>query len=910
MKDDATVKTVAGGNAYVAATGDAGDVKLSSVEVTGTGTGKGYASVYSKNGSILDNLTAGETADTEKVNVTAQKVRLEAKNDIGRANDADIETSADKLELLAKTGDAFVHNVKALDIGNVGDVKVNKVTTATAVASSTEKNAGADLVGASSTAGDVRIVAKGNMTAAEAVSAKDIRLESADGAVTLNSTVTAGKNMTIASKGATTANKAIKADEDLYIKAGGDITIKEGAKAEKVMALASENGSINANSIDADTLYANAKGDVKPGTMSADNLAVKTGGSFETTLAKEDTKLAVYAGKDVKIHADGHSVQAGALNGNGAKAMAVTEVVAAGGTTETDLKGTGKNGSLNGIVAGRNATIEKAKNVGGTKVIAEKGNATINASGNYSVDTTTAGGTLDLNVDGDITSAMTIKANGRADLDVGGNADVGSLGAGDLELDVKGNATIDSTSAKSMTANIGGDAEMSEIKVDEAVFEEVGGDLIYDELTGNTLEATVKGNVEVGQTTVKKSVLMSVDGNVIDNESQITTDSLTMTVKGDIGSSSKPINIQAKKINEISGKNVSLNDTTVNDRVELGLIKADGGDLELTAANIGRDGGKGGYVKAGGSGDNLVSGGNMTLRISGYAGTPSKPLKINVGGKLKLESGMLHGSDKETSGDWLTPISFFYLLTDGLAARLGWGGYHGSGNIPGIVIYNGQVYAASPELWRKINRALAFSIETPELKSKQGVFGSPLFIHTDMDVSEAASVGSVDYVSIADTVMDTLADPEVNDWLLDEVEDNQDPDLKTRFDHQRKNPLGRDSLYSKEFKGKSQAERDDEARIKAEKAAAVAKAKAEKADAAAKVKAAKEAEAKAKAEAAAKAKAEAKAVKEAASKAKAEAAAKAKADAKAAKEAAAKAKADAAAKAKAEAKAKSGEVTK
>jgi len=51
-----------------------------------------------------------------------------------------------------------------------------------------------------------------------------------------------------------------------------------------------------------------------------------------------------------------------------------------------------------------------------------------------------------------------------------------------------------------------------------------------------------------------------------------------------------------------------------------------------------------------------------------------------------------------------------------------------------------------PDLVRKMNRALAFTVDTPELKSKQGVFGDVNFVHTDLDVSDANSIGVLDYL--------------------------------------------------------------------------------------------------------------------------------------------------------------------
>ena len=97
-----------------------------------------------------------------------------------------------------------------------------------------------------------------------------------------------------------------------------------------------------------------------------------------------------------------------------------------------------------------------------------------------------------------------------------------------------------------------------------------------------------------------------------------------------------------------------------------------------------------------------------------------------------------------------------------------------------------------------VSNVVSFTVETPELKSRQGVFGSPLFIHTDMDVSESASIGSVDYISMATSIagsgIRTLADRDVYDTLL-----FTDEDAKNRFESNVADPYGQDKLYTKEF---------------------------------------------------------------------------------------------------------------
>ena len=65
--------------------------------------------------------------------------------------------------------------------------------------------------------------------------------------------------------------------------------------------------------------------------------------------------------------------------------------------------------------------------------------------------------------------------------------------------------------------------------------------------------------------------------------------------------------------------------------------------------------------------------------------------------------------------------------------------------VPGLIIHNNQIVGGDDAVMRDIFRTEAFYVETPELKSKYGVFGSPYFLHPYLQISEPAGGGLIDY---------------------------------------------------------------------------------------------------------------------------------------------------------------------
>ena len=65
-----------------------------------------------------------------------------------------------------------------------------------------------------------------------------------------------------------------------------------------------------------------------------------------------------------------------------------------------------------------------------------------------------------------------------------------------------------------------------------------------------------------------------------------------------------------------------------------------------------------------------------------------------------------------------------------------------------VVFIDGRLAGGNIQTMNRLGSVEAFPVETPELKSVQGVFGNPNFIHGDLDVSEPVGIGVVDYLLV------------------------------------------------------------------------------------------------------------------------------------------------------------------
>ena len=763
--------------------------------------------------SVAEKLKANASSMTDSAPNTAKDVELSVSGDatLDNANDFDTLT-------------ATVGSMKVVDKDDLKIVKIDATQDARVVADGGALNVNGAVTGG------------GN-----------VLLQSDGGAVKATANVT-GKNVTVNAKSNVEITAKADADEDLYVKAGGNIKLPNAPHAGATMALVA-GGRIDAASPDAATLYTRDQTGEKVTDAKASRQFIDSNGDVERSI-KGDTTLGVKTTGKVDLDVSGTLTVGSAASGG--KDLKVTEVLAAGGTDETTVAAASGKTSVSGISAGKDADLE-AKAIGGTSISAG-GDANIKTTGgDYSVSTTKTDGNTTLDVAGAVKGvdsidakkeldldasggleAKTVKAGGTADIVTGGDAIVSELNAGDILADIGGNLESDKIVKANGDANlvVKGSVTAEEIAASAIVLE--SGDLSFTTVTAGSIEATT-GSIEMGKVIGAGEASFKASGSISDNDSLVEARTLTMTASGDIGSHSAPIKTETATLKNISGRNVYLEETS-SGTVKVGTITAEN-RLELAARNLEKNGrlepaGKGqGQIKAGAAG--------ALLDVAGHIGGLNNHITIELknGGKLELRSGSLNLNNEmwENKDD----KGYLYVIVDapGFDIEKWWEGYNKNGGspdqkIPGLVIVNGQAIEGNPDLLRAIHRAEAFTIETPELKSKQGVFGSPVFIHTDMDVSEAASIGSVDYLQMDWVTFNPIENPRVMGWL-------RLNGLLGPFQRKRENPMGVTDLYTKDytdFESRKPAEKEPEAkkpdRSETEKAKKEAKIR-EKADAAA-----------------------------------------------------------------------------
>ena len=63
-----------------------------------------------------------------------------------------------------------------------------------------------------------------------------------------------------------------------------------------------------------------------------------------------------------------------------------------------------------------------------------------------------------------------------------------------------------------------------------------------------------------------------------------------------------------------------------------------------------------------------------------------------------------------------------------------------------VIFVDGRLAGGNLQIINKFGATEAFPVSTPELKSEQGIFGNPVFLHGDLDVANPMAVGNVDYM--------------------------------------------------------------------------------------------------------------------------------------------------------------------
>ncbi len=793
------------GDATVTAKGKitATDV-TSSGKTTLTGVGVDAATVDAEGALKIDAGTGDLKVGTA---VSGSSVELSGKSVTGAGS---VTADRSTLKATASDGDVALTGVvkatggEATFTAEKGNVKLdnggNDLDSVTAEAKKDilvkDQNA-LELKKAKSSSGDVRAIAGETLQVNGAVTASSGNVLLEGGGVTVDAAVS-GKNVTVSDTGSSgvTISAGVEADEDLYVQSeSGNVKATSSLAGNEMLVIDAQKGSITVNDVATKgTFSTHDKNGLKiEGKQDSDSSIIKTDGDYTVSDIADGTTVSVDAGGNVKLNSSG-TIKIGDGKASASSSLKVTEVVEKG-TKETSISAASEGGKVSGVTAGKNATITAASVEGGT-VTAKNGNATVTATSGDVKGTSVSGKTTKVesktgsvnagSISGSSSATVTAKKDVTASSISGGKVDVTAQGG---KIDVSGNVKGGPIDLKAENGAIsagsvsGGDVTMTskdDVTVKESldgknVVIKAGGNLTIDGTTTvDTLDAGLKegsvggdavfsGDVEAGVVGILAGGSIKTDGATIK-----TTDSVSLDAKGDVN-----VMLDSKKIELVSGSEVNVTEKAASRDVVVNTLKASR-NLTLKADAIGgADGKQGGFVDGNGDSLNFEVNGDLLLDVGGKVGTSKDPLEAKVGGTLVIKGGAM---DAESVDDAFLHV----VLRNSVIPKVSYP------SVFGLVIVNNQIMGGSKRLIRRMNRALAFTVNTPELKSTQGVFGESAFIHTGLDVSEARSIGSVaalnldtpDYHGIFNELLD---DPDTFAKMSPAINLGADP-LKTKIE--------------------------------------------------------------------------------------------------------------------------------
>ena len=696
VSDDGTVTATAGAvemtakNA-VSVTGEAAVEAGTSVTVKSTAEGDitvdTTKSVTANNGAVTIDNDSGAVAVRNATVSASANVDIDATAGVTVAKDAQdaVVTGGTDVTIDATDGDVLVADgskVQAVS-GKLAATAGGSVT----VSGAADVDAGTTV---GITAGTfVKVTESAQVDAGEAVTftAKD-----GDVAVDGAADVTASKGVTL------TASKGVDVLGDATVAAnGGNATLTAQGEEVKVTGSveASENVVVSANT---------ALEISENGTVEATSGAVDLTAKNAIDISNE-AEVTAGTSVTVKSTAEG-DITIGTTKGVTANKVAVSnakgDVVANGGTVEASE-------SLSVVAMAGDIDLT------GGKMLAKE--ADFNASGDINVD----------NAANDFTGTVTAKGRNVALKDANainlGNVTAGVNGnvlvetvAGDLT--VKDGATVQGKVTElSAKGNVRVNGTVS--GADLALVSAQGGNVEFDadgEAKGDTVTVDASGNI------TQMGASVPVDGSGYANDQQlhaaVKANSANLIAGGSIGNAeqgtSDYVGVEAGSVAAEAG-------------VDAAIAGANGSDINVDCVTAGADVSlfTTGTIRPNGT---VTAGGNLTVSAKDFSGGA---VKMNMSDALTVNNFQ--------SGD--KPLLAFFETNGGNTTPE-------INNQPNetIIFIDGRLAGGDIKTINLLGAVEAFPVQTPELKSEQGVFGNPLFLHDDLDVATPLAVGAIDYL--------------------------------------------------------------------------------------------------------------------------------------------------------------------
>ena len=789
---DANALKVAG------ATADGGSIRLG----TAGGTLDVNGAVSAENVTL--DATGGKVTTDADVTATAGDVYIhttadgiEIKGNV-RADGHNVVLDADAGQATIGAGAKVAAKGVGIRGGSLAEVKDSQLSgvedlalVATAGgATLTQVPAGVENLGIEVTGGDLTVRTTGDTTFNGAsVAAASVGTGGAVSKASAKTTVTAaglsanGRNSDVSATvtdGRLTAN-AVDAGGNVALSAtsaqigtataGGTASVRTTGRAEvgsitgSDATVRSDNGNV--------VLTGTATARTGAATVQAPNGSVTGGGNVTARNGNATVSTATGGGRVAVGSVIARNGGVATVNGTSVRA---SSIAGDGGTRVTARTG---NVTVSGAIGdGGNTTVSADDDVGAGSITAE-GTVSVTAGGSITatagaiaggagttVTKNRAGGTIsaagnDIGEGG----ATTIDANGAAVtagrlVSGAGNAlDVNDAGAVNANIAAGGAATIQAaslTAGQTQTGgdltfdNVGGEANVGNLAVGGDLGGQVGGAFTTAGGTAGTI-GQQGGGLQVGSFQMNGDLTVGGGGGAVDiqagngaiagGNNTLTAGALTLA-GGPIGEAGQSFQVASANLQNITGSSIYLTDTA-GAQVQIGTVDSTG-VLNL-ALNLN------GGTATGGAGSLLESGGPMTLTINGVLGTTALPVNVNVGQDAD--------GNRTLIVDGTSPNLLHIVLQGGLDPSdldvTYTGGKNVNGRTIGFILYRptggagGWQVLTSPDSQRLINRALAFTVNTPELKSKQGIFGDPAMVHTKMNVSEARPGANMDLLALS-----------------------------------------------------------------------------------------------------------------------------------------------------------------
>ena len=585
-----------------------------------------------------------------------------------------------------------------------GTASVNGATAEVAAGGSVSAAKGEASVTATAGAATVAGTVTGEESAAVTATGGDAKVSGtvtssgANGVAKIQST---DQNVEISGAVSATGNKAV-----VDVDANGDVTV-DGAtvKAGNDVLVESSNGNIAVKN-SAVTAGEDLRFGATKGSVTVDTGVTASAGENATIEAKNDVTInSDFVAKDGDAYvesksgnvtmADGTEIKAGDDAYLGAKKIDVATVTAGDAAW---IESTG-SGGISGVDGkdGLNVNAKKLR---------------LEANG----DIGTSADPIKTNVE----NIEAVSKNGSVNFEDKDGFTIGGIAAKDLNpTKVKEDGTTDSNAKKAK--------EVSGISAAGDVGLSANGTMtIQEDVTAGRVSITVQ-NGSLLQTGGDNTV--HVKNGVAENKSLKSainaSGGVTLNVSGSIGTVGK---------NEYALVGVQ-GPVTANGGGDVAIGAANGSDLQVN--NISASGNAAVYTtgtitgNAVGNGGGSISGQNVHVTAHDFKGG-----EVNIAVRKNLVNNNLEGGYK-------TQIAIYKTASGGNRNPSVANEPNGS-----IVFLDGRLVGGDIQTINKLGALEAFPVQTPELKSEQGVFGNPFFMHGDMDVSEPVALGIIDFLLV------------------------------------------------------------------------------------------------------------------------------------------------------------------